>query len=82
MSDGAIRLVDVQGNRLADPTIVKGEVILPGDLTWVWCLDARHEPYPELELSEVLKRAATNRKRYVLVNATQLGEAPEEGAED
>lgn len=81
MSDSGIRLLDTAGNRLPNPDLVNNEVILPEGHEWVWCLDARHEAYHEMEKYTILARAATNRKRYVLFSAEQLGETVEAGEE-
>jgi len=69
MAEATLRLVDVQGNALETPELINNEVVFKGDHKWVWCMDARFEPYNALDEKEVLARAAKNRKRYVLFNA-------------
>lgn len=66
MSDIVLRLVDIQGNALPSPDLINNEVIFKEGFTWTWCLDARHEPYNEMDEAAVLLRAAAVRKRYVL----------------
>lgn len=66
MSEAALRLIDVKGNALPAPELVNNEVVFKDGFTWTWCLDARYEPYNEMEEADVLKRAADVRKRYVL----------------
>lgn len=68
MSDDARLLIyDLHGNTLGEATVVEGEVQFPDpDMRWVWVLDARHAPYTELPLEEVLHRAEHAHKRYVL----------------
>lgn len=74
MSEATLRLVDVKGNTLPAPELVNNEVVFKDGFTWTWCLDARYEPYTEMEEADVLKRAANVRKRYVL-----FGGAADEG---
>lgn len=69
MADATIRLVDINGVPQPTPDLVDNEVIFKPGYEWVWCLDARHEPYNAMEDQEILARAAKNRKRYVLLNA-------------
>lgn len=68
MSDDAKLLIyDIEGNRLGEATVVEGEVVFPDpEMRWVWVLDARHAPYSELPLEDVLHRAEHANKRYVL----------------
>lgn len=66
MAESTLRFVDVNGTALPTPELVNNEVIFPDGYKWVWCLDARFEPYNELDEAEVLARASKNRKRYVL----------------
>lgn len=75
MSEATLRLVDIKGNALPSPDLVNNEVIFKDGFTWTWCLDARHEPYNELDEAEVLQRAASVRKRYVLFGAEAADEA-------
>lgn|GEM_PF-5678564 len=74
MSEATLRLVDIKGNVLPAPDLINNEVIFKEGFTWTWCLDARFEPYTELEESEVLRRAAAVRKRYVLFGAADAAE--------
>lgn len=69
MAEATLRLVDVKGNALPTPDLVNNEVIFKEGFEWVWCMDARFEPYNAMEEAEVLARAEINRKRYVLFNA-------------
>ena len=77
MADGDLIIYDIKGNKVGSADVVDGEVIFrSSDHEWVWVLDARHEPYDELDLKTVLHRAAEVRKRFVLV-AAKPEEAPE-----
>lgn len=69
MAEATLRLVDVKGTALTAPDLINNEVIFKDGYEWVWCLDARFEPYNAMEEQEVLARAAKSRKRYVLFNA-------------
>lgn len=66
MSETTLRLVDIKGNPQPTPDLVNNEVKFQEGYDWVWCLDARFEPYTELDEAVVLQRAANVRKRYVL----------------
>jgi hypothetical protein len=73
MADPTPWLIDTTtGAKLAQATSEGSETTLPDGYKWTWCLDGRHEPYNELELEEVMSRARVNRKRYLLVNESQL----------
>lgn len=66
----AIRLLSTEnGQPVATPEIRNNEIIFKDGIEWVWVLDARIAPYTELPVEEVIARAKTNRKRYVLLNA-------------
>lgn len=66
-SEGGLVLYSVTGEKVGAPTLDGRDVVFPSaEMRWTWVLDARHEPYNKLELDEVLKRAAKNRKRWVL----------------
>jgi hypothetical protein len=81
MADSTPWLIDTTtGAKLAQATSEGSETTLPDGYSWTWCLDGRHEPYNELELEEVMSRARVNRKRYLLVNTSQLP-SPEAEAE-
>lgn len=74
MSEASLRLVDINGNPQPTPDFINNEVKFKDGYEWVWCLDARFEPYTELDEAEVLQRAANVRKRYVLFNAEAADE--------
>ena len=64
----ALTLYDIQSNKVGNATIRAGEVFFDDPThTWVWILDARHEPYSALPLADILERAAAARKLYALV---------------
>lgn len=67
-SNESLSIFDVSG-KLIGPVSVKGiDVVFPDPaIRWVWVLDARCEPYPELDRAEVFSRARQVRKRYVLM---------------
>lgn len=66
--DAKLLIYDIAGTRLGEANLVEGEVVFPDPaMRWVWVLDARHAPYTELPLEDVLHRAAHVNKRYVLV---------------
>lgn len=69
MSETTLRLVDIHGNPQPTPDLVNNEVKFKEGYDWVWCLDARFEPYPDMDEADVLKRAANVRKRYVLFSS-------------
>lgn len=65
--DATLVIYDVHGEKRGTATLVEGEVIFPTDeFTWIWTLDARHPPYCEQTLEDVLHRAEHANKRYVL----------------
>lgn len=66
-SEGGLVLYSVAGEKMPAPHLNGRDVVFASaDIRWTWVLDARHEPYNKLPLEDVLKRAARNRKRYVL----------------
>jgi hypothetical protein len=73
-SSDSLAVFDVSGKKIG-PVSVKGiDVVFPDPaIRWVWVLDARCEPYPELERSEVFSRARQVRKRYVLMPDSAAG---------
>lgn len=77
MSDDAkLVLYDIHGAKAGTATLVEGEVIFPDDtFTWVWVMDARHAPYSELPLKDVLHRAEHAHKRWVLIAETADADA-------
>ncbi len=70
-TDERMLLYDLQGSLAGEATLVNNEVAFPSDaFRWTWVMDARHAPYSELPLKEVLHRAEHARKKWVLVNAS------------
>lgn len=78
MSDAteSLALFTVDGTRIGPVTVAGTDVVFPdAAVKWVWVLDARPEPYPELERSIVFERARKVRKRYVLMADTSTAES-------
>lgn len=70
-NDDRMLLYDVSGSVAGEATLVNNEVTFPdAEMRWTWVLDARHAPYNEMELKDVLHRAEHARKKWVLVNAS------------
>ena len=68
-TDGELMLVTADGAPLGAVTVQGVDVTFPDpDVRWVWVLDARHTPYDELPVRDVLSRARNVRKRYVLLD--------------
>ena len=84
MADSGVWLIDTEtGAKLVQPPVRDNEVFMPEGYSWTWCLDARIEPYDEMDLDEVRKRGLTNRKRYLLVKNEQVGDAaPDEACSE
>jgi hypothetical protein len=67
-SASPLSLYRFDGTRLGAVEVQGVDVKFPSpDVQWVWVLDARCEPYPELERAEVFARAQKVRKKYVLM---------------
>jgi hypothetical protein len=73
MSDAneSLALFSIDGTRLGPVTVSGTDVVFPdASVRWVWVLDARPAPYPDLERATVFERAQKVRKRYVLMADT------------
>lgn len=67
-ADSSLSVLKINGQRVCGATVHNGEVSFEDPaIRWVWVMDARHEPYSELERDELLHRADHARKLYVLV---------------
>lgn len=72
-ADDSLFLLTATGERVGACQAAGVDVTFPSpDVRWAWVLDARCEPYPELALVDVLARARSVRKRWVLVTGAML----------
>lgn len=68
-NDGELLLVTADGGPVGPVTVQGVDFTFPDpSIRWVWVLDARHTPYDELPVREVLTRASNVRKKYVLLD--------------
>jgi hypothetical protein len=66
--ESRLLIYDVHGAQVGEADLVAGEVVFRNpEHRWTWVLDARHAPYSELSLADVLHRAEHANKRWVLV---------------